>query len=91
MALVSDFMTWTCLFAFTHDWEWSPFLRGVVNALVFGVIGIFLTILGFKVFDWITPRIDIEKELAEKNNIAVAIVIAAVILGISYIVTVAIQ
>jgi putative membrane protein len=54
-------------------------------ALVFGLIGIIITMLGFKVFDWITPRIDLQKELAERNNLAVAIVIASVILGISYI------
>ena len=34
----------------------------------------------------ITPQLNVEKELAEKHNIAVAIVIAAVILGISIIV-----
>ncbi len=58
----------------------------VGNALGFGLVGIVLALLGFKVFDWITPKIDVEKELAEKQNIAVAIVCAAVILGVSYIV-----
>lgn len=56
------------------------------NALGFGVIGIALALLGFKVFDWITPKIDVEVELAEKQNVAVAIVCAAVILGVSYLV-----
>ena len=63
--------------------NWIP----VVNAVVFGVIGIALALLGFKVFDWITPRIDVEKELAEKHNIAVAIVCAAVILGVCHLVS----
>jgi putative membrane protein len=62
------------------------FLLGIVQALVFGSIGIVLALLGFKIFDWITPRIDVEKELADKNNVAVAIVCAAVILGICYVV-----
>jgi len=56
------------------------------NALGFGAIGIVLALLGFKIFDWITPKIDVEQELAEKQNVAVAIVCAAVILGVSYIV-----
>jgi putative membrane protein len=56
------------------------------NALAFGAIGIVLAMLGFKIFDWITPKIDVERELAERNNLAVAIVCAAVILGVSYIV-----
>ena len=58
----------------------------VGNALGYGVIGIVLALLGFKVFDWITPKIDVEVELAEKHNVAVAIVCAAVILGVSYLV-----
>ena len=64
----------------------EKFWLGIVSALAFGLVGIFLALLGFKVFDWITPRIDVEKELAEKRNVAVAIVCAAVILGICYVV-----
>lgn len=60
------------------------FWHGVVGVLVFGIIGIFLVALGFKVFDWLTPRMDIQKELAENKNIAVAIVCAAIILGICF-------
>src|SRR5947209_4242169 len=56
---------------------------------VFAVAGILLMALGFKVFDWITPKIDLQKELAERQNIAVAIVIAAVILGVAIVVAVA--
>jgi len=58
----------------------------VVSAVVFGVLGIALMALGFKVFDWLTPKMDIQKELAEKHNIAVAVVIGAVILGVAVVV-----
>ncbi|HET6248105.1 MAG TPA: DUF350 domain-containing protein [Tepidisphaeraceae bacterium] len=57
-----------------------------LSAIVFGLIGILLMVAGFKAFDWITPQLNIEKELSEKHNLAVAIVMAAAILGISYIV-----
>lgn len=50
--------------------------------VIFGVVGIVLTVAGFKIFDWMTP-IDVEKELSEKQNVALAIVCAAVILGIA--------
>jgi uncharacterized membrane protein YjfL (UPF0719 family) len=58
-------------------------------SFIYGVIGIVLTIAGYKIFDWITP-IDVEKELAERQNVAVAIVAAAVIIGIALVVAAAI-
>ena len=70
---------------------WERLLSGFILSLVYGLLGIVLTVLGFKVFDKITPRMDIEKELAEKNNIAVAIVVAAIVLGVAYIASVAIH
>jgi putative membrane protein len=67
---------------------WPPhtFAGGVVSTLIFGLLGIVLTVFGFKLFDWLTPRIDVERELAQNHNIAVAIVVAAVILGVSIVV-----
>ena len=61
-------------------------LNNLIACLVFGVVGIGLAALGFKVFDWMTPRVRIQQELADKQNLAVAIVMAAVILGTCYIV-----
>ena len=62
------------------------FLGEVVLTVIFGLLGIVLTVFGFKLFDWMTPRIDVEKELTENHNIAVAIVVAAIILGVSLVV-----
>jgi putative membrane protein len=64
-------------------WQLDNLPRALVAMLAFGLVGILLMVIGFKVFDWITPRIDVEKELAERHNIAVGIVIAAVILGVA--------
>lgn len=64
----------------------ETFWPGFIGTIVFGATGLVLAILGFKIFDWISPRIDVQHELTEKQNIAVAIVCAAIILGISYIV-----
>lgn len=61
------------------------FWINLLNATVFGLLGIVLALLGFKLFDWITPHIKVEEELAQKQNLAVAIVSAAVILGVCYI------
>ena len=64
---------------------WPPhtFLGEVIVTLIFGLLGILLIVMGFKIFDWLCPKINVEVELAEKHNIAVAIVIAAVIIGVS--------
>ena len=59
-------------------------LDGALSAALFGLIGIGLLLLGYWLFDLITPRIDVQKELCEKN-VAVALVIAALLLGIAYV------
>ena len=67
-------------------WAAQNLGSALLSAALFGVLGIALTMLGYKVFDWITPKIRVEEELAQKQNLAVAIVVAAVILGVCYIV-----
>jgi len=66
-------------------WQPENLQMALVSALCFGVLGIVLMLLGFKLFDWILPKVDVERELAENHNIAVAIVMAAVLLGIALI------
>ena len=60
-------------------------LDQVISTLVFSLLGIGLTILGFKLFDLVI-KFDIEREICEKNNIAAAILAGAVVLGICLIV-----
>ena len=74
------------LFPWPPDTVWLA----LMYALLFGLLGILLTVFGFKVFDWVLTRVDVESELAEKHNIAVAIVVAAVVLGISIVVAAAV-
>lgn len=62
------------------------FIQAMISAAAFGILGIVLMLLGFKAFDWITPRIDVQRELAERSNMAVAVVVAAVLIAISLIV-----
>ena len=66
------------------------FVRAVLSFAIFGVLGVLLIILGYKAFDWVAIRIDVDRELTEKQNIAVAIVAAAVIIGISIVIAAAI-
>jgi uncharacterized membrane protein YjfL (UPF0719 family) len=68
---------------------WSdPYSFGmaVLSTIVFGVVGIALAILGFKLFDMLTPG-KLEEEIVQKQNIAAAILGAAIIIGICLIVS----
>ena len=71
-------------------WHDGSFGMAVVGTLVFGLLGIFLAIIGFKIFDWVTPG-NLEKEILEKQNMAAAIIAAAVVIGICIIVSRAIS
>lgn len=64
--------------------------QALLAVLLFGILGIILTAFGFKVFDWIMPKIHVETELHERQNMAVAIVMAAVIIGISIVIAAAV-
>jgi len=70
---------------------WETLFQGLIGTLFFGGVGIVLGALSFKIFDWITPKINVEHELSEKHNVAVAIVCASLILGICYIVAAAVK
>ena len=65
--------------------------QAVIDALLatgaFGLLGLGLMLLGFKGFEFATRRVDIEKQL-ENGNLAVGIVVAALLLGVSLIVIV---
>jgi putative membrane protein len=58
---------------------------GIVSTLVFGLIGIGLALLGMKMFEWVMP-FSVRKEIEQDHNTAVAILMAAVVLGVSMII-----
>jgi uncharacterized membrane protein YjfL (UPF0719 family) len=68
----------------------KPILHALLMSTIFATLAMLLLFVAFKLFDLATPRIDIQKELLN-NNIAVAIMTAAVILGVSLIVAVSIM
>ncbi|WP_460000506.1 DUF350 domain-containing protein [Paradesulfitobacterium aromaticivorans] len=54
-------------------------------SILFGIVGIIILAVGYVLFDKLIP-LDFNKEL-EKNNSAVAIVIAGLLIGIAIIVS----
>jgi uncharacterized membrane protein YjfL (UPF0719 family) len=64
---------------------WHSLVLGIIASLAYGCVGIFLVLFGFKLLDWLTPKIHIQNELIQKN-VPVAIVISSMILGVCYLV-----
>jgi uncharacterized membrane protein YjfL (UPF0719 family) len=57
----------------------------LVSAILYSVVGIIIFLLVSFIYDWLTP-VQVWKEIAEKQNVALAIVIAAMMIGISIII-----
>ena len=69
----------------------SPnFVNSMLSAVTFAAIGIVIFVIFFVILDWITPY-DLWKELNEEKNVALAIVVGAVALGICIIIAAAIH
>jgi putative membrane protein len=63
----------------------SPLVESLINVAVFTLAGLLLFALAFFVMGKATP-FSIRKEIEEDQNVALAIVIGAVIIGISLII-----
>jgi uncharacterized membrane protein YjfL (UPF0719 family) len=63
----------------------APLWRLLLDATLFGIAGIVLLIVGYYVWELITPY-NLRREIHENKNVAVAIVVAAFILGMAIII-----
>jgi uncharacterized membrane protein YjfL (UPF0719 family) len=66
------------------------FLSAVFNSIVFSVIGVVVFWVSFVVLDTLTPY-NLWKEISEDRNMALAIVVGAMSLGICTIIAAAIH
>ncbi len=64
----------------------TPMWRLLLDATIFGLAGLFLLIVGYYVWELVTPY-NVRKELQESKNVAVAIVTAGFILGMALIIS----
>ena len=65
-------------------------LGSLLNALIYALFGVIVLVLSFFVLDKLTPY-DLWKEVAEKQNIAVAVLAGAIALGIAIIIASAVH
>jgi len=64
--------------------------QAIVNSIIYSLLGFVILLVAYFVIEKMTPE-NTWKEVVEKNNIAVAIVLAAFIIGISMIISAAIH
>jgi uncharacterized membrane protein YjfL (UPF0719 family) len=67
----------------------SP-LSNVINALVFAFVGIFVFVVAFFLLDKLTPY-HLWKEIVHEHNVALAILVGALSIGICLIIAAAVQ
>ena len=70
--------------------DMAPMVNLIVSSLIFVGIGMVMFLVAFFLITKITP-FSIRKEIEEDQNTALAIVIGAVILGLSHIISAAIH
>ncbi len=71
--------------------EYDPILRNVVSALVFSGVGLLVYILGFVLLDRLTPQVHFWRSINEGKNVALAIFLGSIVLGIAIIISAAIH
>jgi uncharacterized membrane protein YjfL (UPF0719 family) len=57
----------------------------LIYTVAFGVVAIFLIVLGYTAFDKLTPKLNFS-DLLNKGNTALAIVVGSFILGLCYVI-----
>jgi len=63
----------------------APLWRLMLDAALFGLSGIVLLIIGYYLWELITPY-NLRREIHENRNVAVAIVVAAFIIGMALVI-----
>ena len=63
----------------------NPLIQDIMSTVLFGFLGVIMAVVGFKLFDWIIPA-DLEVEITEKQNTAVAILCAGMLIAVGVIV-----
>ncbi len=66
-------------------------MKYIVASLLYSGIGFIVFIIGFMLLDLLTPKVNIWKELVEKQNVAVAIFLGAIAFGLATIIASAIH
>jgi uncharacterized membrane protein YjfL (UPF0719 family) len=73
-----------------ESWHAKTLVEALGYTALFGLTGVLLAVVGYKLFDFCTPG-NLHKEILENKNVAAAIVAGAVIIGVCVIIAAAIM
>jgi len=66
----------------------APLWRMILDVTIFGVIGVVLLIVGYYIWELVTPY-NLRRELQDNKNLAVAVVAASFIVGMAVVIAAA--
>lgn len=66
-------------------------MSGIANSLVFSGVGIFMLIAAFVIADILTPRYSLWKEIVEKQNVALSILLGCFLIGVALVIAAAVH
>ena len=67
----------------------TQLIHGIVGSLIYSALGLIILMLGFWIFDKVTP-FSLNDEIAGDNNVAAGVVVAGIMIGLGIIVAAAI-
>lgn len=71
--------------------DFDPIWRNIVSAIIFSGIGLAVYIAGFILLDRLTPQVHFWRSINEGGNVALAIFLGSIVLGIAIIISSAIH
>lgn len=69
--------------------RWSRLLQFIVNAIILGIVGILLLIIGYYIWELVTVNYSVREQLVDHKNTAVAIVTASFVIGMAIVIGIA--
>lgn len=70
--------------------DFAPFVRAIMASLIFSAIGLVAFLVAFKILTWFLP-FSLKDELERDNNVAVGVLVGAMMLGLAVIIAAAIH
>ncbi len=65
--------------------------HNVLNAVIFSGIGLAIFVIGFVILDLLTPQVHIWNQIYHEKNMALAVFLGAIVIGIAMIISAAVH